>query len=54
MKYQQVEAKRIGLNRALETANDEAIQRLAREIRAENRRRVAVWLGTGNRGRLLS
>jgi len=41
MKYQQVEAKRIGLNRALEHAGNASIQRQARLIRAENKRRTA-------------
>ena len=46
MKYQQVEAKRIGLNRALETAGNARIQADARRIRGENKRRtrLSAWL----------
>lgn len=36
------EAARVGNNRALETATNDAVQKRAREIRAENLRRTAA------------
>ena len=45
MTYIEKEAKRIGLDRALETANDAVHQAQARTLRTENMRRVedAAW-----------
>jgi hypothetical protein len=40
--WQTREAARVGNNRAIETADDEKIQRKARELRAENARRAAL------------
>ena len=42
MRYQQTEAKRIGLSRLLELADDPKAQAKARDLRAENARRVAA------------
>lgn len=38
--YQQREAKRLGLDRAIERAEDDNYQRRMRELRAENMRRA--------------
>ncbi len=45
MNYIQKEAKRIGLEHALEGANDASLQERARNLRTENMRRVedAAW-----------
>ena len=40
--WQNREAARLGNSRAIDTATDEEIQRKARELRAENARRVAA------------
>ena len=42
--WQNREAARLGNNRAIDTAADEEIQLKARELRAENARRVAAAL----------